>query len=457
MKLIWFIPLALLVAGCASGPRDSGFAEVQRDVAHRSGQQIRWNTNSADDRAAEASVDQLLAQGLTADRAVQIALLNNRHLQATYQSLGVAQAQLVQAGLLKNPIFAGDVKFPEGGQGTHLELSVVANFLDVLFIPLRKQIAESNFEVAKLGVTGSVLEFAADTRTSFYEAQAAQQTVELRQKIVEAMNASTDLGQRLRKAGNITELDAMTHRAAEAQAKLDLADAQAAAVAARERLNVALGLSGTRTTWKLSTSAPDLPEKEQPVDDVEPRAVASSIALAANRLEIERLGKSLGLAGSKALLPDVQLGAAYERDPDGTDEFGPAFSVPIPLFDLGQASRASAAAELQRSREQYSATAVDVQSAARLARSRVIIAREKALHLRDDLLPLRQKITSEMMLHYNAMSATPFQLLEAKQAELGTNIKYVEAVRDYWIARAELDELLSGRMIRSSTSMTGAP
>src|SRR4051812_31461386 len=108
------ISVALLAAGgCATVPKDSGFGDVKRDVEGRTGVKVRWDRGSAPDHEVTEAVRAMLADGLTADEAVQVALLNNRRLQATYEGLGVAQAEVVQAGLLHNPVFDADAKFLE--------------------------------------------------------------------------------------------------------------------------------------------------------------------------------------------------------------------------------------------------------------------------------------------------------------------------------------------------------
>src|SRR5262245_47023875 len=156
---------AVLVFGfvsCAVVNPRAGFEDVQELVHERSGQTIYWNQGTKEDVAASERIREMLSQELTVENAVQLALLNNRTLQATYEELGISQAAVVQAGLLSNPVFEGDVRFPEGGGALGIELSLVQSFLDVFYIPLRKRIAENAFEAAKLRVAGAVLDLAGE-------------------------------------------------------------------------------------------------------------------------------------------------------------------------------------------------------------------------------------------------------------------------------------------------------
>jgi cobalt-zinc-cadmium efflux system outer membrane protein len=442
----------LLLTGCATVARDAGFPDVEKSVADRTGQHIHWNQGTAADEAVHANLRTLLAKELTAADAVQIALLNNRTLQATYADLGFAQAQLVQAGLLKNPIFDGDLKFSLDGGGTKVELAVVQDFLDVFLIPLRKSVAENDFAAAKHRVASAVLDLAGRTRTAFYTHQSAEQTLELRRTVTAATQASYDLAQRLHKAGNITDLDLAQERALHEQSKLDESRAESAALDARERLNVLMGLWGQQVTWKSATRLPDPPQEELSTDGVERRAIEQSLDLALARANVESAARALGIRRSFGLIPEAELGAAAERENEGGWSLGPAFTLPIPLFDQGQASTAAAGANLARARDQYAATAVEVRAAARAARNHLLAARARADYYRTVLLPLRRQITEQTQLRYNAMQIGAFRLLQAKRDEIETGVAYIESLREYWTARAELNQVLSGRMPETSTN-----
>ena len=201
------------LTGCASVNLHAGFPDVSAAVEERSATKIAWNRGTELDQEAAEQLRSLLRGKLTADDAVQIAMLNNRDLQAIYTDLGVAQADLVQAGLFKNPILDAAVFFYLSGVRPDFQLSVVISFLDALYVPLRKRVAAALFEEAKLRVTGAVLDFAAQVRSAFYVHQANEQLLELRQTIVEALTASLDVSRRLHEAGNISDLDLARDRA----------------------------------------------------------------------------------------------------------------------------------------------------------------------------------------------------------------------------------------------------
>jgi len=447
---VWLVVGVLFFSGCASVALNAGFDDVKATVEERSASRIFWNNGTELDKEAAEKVAALLRAKLTADEAIQIALLNNRDLQATYSDLGVAQADLVQAGLFNNPIFDAAIKFPTSGGQANLELAAVMNFLDVFYMPLRKRVAAARFEEAKLRVTGTVLDFAARTRSAFYLHLANEQMLELRQTIVQALSASLDLARRLNEAGNITDLDFAHERALAEAGKLSLRSAEISARQSREQLNNLMGLWGKDTRWQADGRLPDIPAESIPTEDIERLALSRSIDLSHARQRIVVAGEQLGFNKATALIPELHFGALGERN-EGAWEAGPVLEFPIPLFDQGQARVGRGAAALRRTQQEYYALAIRIRSTARAVRDRMEGFRDRALYYRDIMLPLRERIVNEAQLQYNAMQLSPFQLLRAREQQIETAAAYVDTLLDYWLARGDASQLLSGRLPDSAT------
>jgi cobalt-zinc-cadmium efflux system outer membrane protein len=442
----WLLGALLFASGCASMALNAGFDDVRAVVGERSGSELFWNNGTELDKEAAEKLDSLLKRRLTADDAVQIALLNNRELQALYSDLGVAQADLVQAGLLSNPIFDAAVMFPvRGGGRPDLELGAAMNFLEIFYIPLRKRVAAVRFEEAKTRLTGSVLDFAGRARGAFYSYAAAEQLLELRRTIVQALQASFEIARRLSEAGNITDLDLARERAQFEASKLALRSAEVAVRQSREELNILMGLWGKQTQWQTDHRLPDIPEEPTQTYDLEQLALENSIDLLNARQRIMVAGNQLGFNRSTVLMPELHAGTRGERE-EGSWQLGPNFEFPIPLFDQGQARIGRAAAELRRSQQEYYAVAVRIRSTARSVQDRFEGARDRALYYRDVLLPLRERIVNEAQLQYNAMQLGPFQLLRAREQQIETAVEYIESLREYWLARGDMEQLMNGRV-----------
>jgi outer membrane protein, heavy metal efflux system len=442
----WYgLALLVLVTGCATVDQRAGFSDVGTAVEARSGKRVVWNLGTELDAQAADEVRAMLQNTLSADEAVQVALLNNRELQALYAELGVAQADLVRAGLLSNPVFDGDVFFQVAGGPARLDLSVAMSFLDVFYRPLRTRVAAARFEEAKLQVTGAVLDFAATARAAFYRHQANEQRLELLQTVVQALAAAFDVTQRLHAAGNITDLDLARERALVEEAKVQLRAAEVAARQSRAQLNAVMGLWGPETAWQIDRRLPDIPPQPPPVDGLERQVLRQSLDLASARQRLIVAGEQVGVSRALALVPEALLGAGGERE-EGEWGVGPVFEVPIPLFNQGQAGIGLAAAELRRAQQEYYALGVRLRSTTQAVRERLQGAEDRARYYRDILLPLRERIVHETQLQYNAMQIGVIDLLRAREQQIQAAIAYVETLLDYWLARTELEQLLSGRL-----------
>lgn len=432
------------LTGCASVNLSAGFPDVSTAVEERSAAKIVWNRGTELDQEATEKLRVLLQRKLTADGGVQIALLNNRDLQAMYTELGVAQADLVQAGLFRNPILDAAVLFPLSGVRPDLQLTMVISFLDALYVPLRKRVAAAQFEAAKFQVTGVVLDFAVQVRTAFYEHQANEQLLELRQSIVQALTASYEVSRRLHEAGNITDLTLARDRASMEASKLALRSAEVAVRQSRERLNSLMGTWGEDTKWDIDGRLSEIPSEPPRMTGIEHAALIRSLDLSHARQRILVAGQQLGYDRATALIPALDLGVGAERQ-EGW-KVGPVLSVPIPLFDQGQARIGRALAELRRAQHEYYALGVRIRAVARAAQDRLQGAQDRALYYRDILLPLQERIVNEAQLQYNAMQIGIFQLLRDREQQIETGVAYVEALREYWLARSDLEQLSSGRL-----------
>ena len=254
--------IGLPLTGCASLSTDLAFSQVASTVEERTGKRIQWDQGSNDDMAARAVVSQMLKKPLTINSATQIALLNNRGLQATYTELGIAQAGLVQAGLLKNPAFDVSVMNPlQSALPYNLAYGVVFQFIDALYIPLRKRVAASQLEEAKINVAAQVIDHAAMTQSAFIDYLAARQLVGLFKQVEKSARASFEAAKSLRKAGNTTALEFETQQSQLTNAKLERANAEGLLIEAREKVNAALGLSGAQTRWRTASRLPTLTKK----------------------------------------------------------------------------------------------------------------------------------------------------------------------------------------------------
>jgi cobalt-zinc-cadmium efflux system outer membrane protein len=441
------LPPLLASVGCASVVPERGHDQVAEIVHKRTGARTRWEKGPPEDARVADWVRATTASGMTRARAVEIALVNNPDLGALYEELGISQAEMVQAGLLANPSFGAEIGFPRTqGALSELRFSLVQDFLDLFVLPLRKEIARDQFEADTLRVAHRALHVAAEAEQAFVAVQASDQLLALRRTVVETAAAANDFSEKQQAAGNISALDRANERAAFEQARLDFAREEIAALEARERLNRLLGLWGEATTWKLAAPLPDLPDGDPSLEHLETFAIERRLDIASARTQATLLHKATGLARSTRAIGRLEVGVDFHRDPNGPRVIGPNLVIELPIFNQRQALIARLEAQERQQQRRLAGLAIDARSEVRLAASHLRAARQTALHYRDNLVPLRTAILDQSQLHYNGMFIGPFQLLAAKAAEIDARRGYIDAIRDYWSARAELARALGGAL-----------
>lgn len=450
------LPLAL--AGCVSPNPKAAFDDVDKLVAERSGHHLHWVRDDAERGELEARVRELLAEGLTAQRCVAIALLNNRALRAEFESVGVSQAELAQASRPRNPEISGAWTSPtSAATGLKSDYSLAQDLLDLLTLPARKKIAARQLEGVKLRVAHEALKLGEEVQSAFHTAQARQQFARRLAMVAAVNEAAADIAARQFRAGNINTLDLRNQEAAHAQSRLELAKAEAQLRSDRERLNRLLGLWGAQTEWELKGDLPPLPASEPPLENLESIAVSRRLDLAAARGNVVAVASALRLKRSTRGLPGVSVGVSAEGDLDHSWVAGPTLALELPLFDQGQAQVAKLAAEYRRAKSQFEALAVEIRSEVREARDALVAARDAAEFHEKVLVPQRRMILRETLLHYNAMQLSNFELLLAKEREQLGEREAIEALRDYWLARASLERALGGAFARADIPVNPTP
>jgi outer membrane protein, heavy metal efflux system len=433
-----------VLSGCVS--RDAGYEDVRKVVASRSGHDVRWG-HLEGGAGAPAAVQKLLARPLTAENAVKVALLNSAELQAAFEELGVARADLVSALRLPNPVAEGSVRFRKDESAT-LDFALTEDLTQLIFLPLRNGVAQSQLEVAKAGVAGRALDLVLQVRTAFYGYLADQQVLEFRQTVLQALEASAVAAKGLHEAGNITDLDLDTEQVLHEEAKVNFAGARVALSVSRERLSALLGVWGKSAAWQVDGRLAD-PPADFALVDLESKAIERSLDLAIIKHRFAAAARRSNLARAEGWLPELKAGATAERD-EKQWSYGPLAEVQLPLFYQGQGEVDRARAEMRRQQQLLKARAVQIRATARTTAARVAAARDRALYIKTVLLPARKRILDQTQLQFNAMSVSVFQLLLARRDQVDAARSYVEALREYWVARAEAEQLRSGRLPASA-------
>ncbi len=434
----------LVLGGCATVEPRARFPEVQSAVADHLGQKVEWSGDSKGDERAQKASRALLRRELSAEAAVQVALLNNRRLQAKLENLGVAQADLVEAGLLENPVLGAGAIFQNSG--TEVDLDIVQNFLGVFTLSARKKIGQAAAERVTLEVSGDVLDLAAQVQSQYYRVVGDAEALGLARQVVTSTEAAAELAQRQYAAGNLSKREQSLQQAFYAQNLLEVALAEAQLDVDREKLTRLMGLWGADTGWKIPARLPQVPATVPTLDEIEKLAISRRMDLAAAKKEVEGLTHAVNLAHDFGWLSWLGIGVQFRRDTDGEKGYGPKVELGLPIFNQGQPRIARLESERKRAEEQVAALAVDIRSEARESRGRVMATAQAVKHYQTALLPLQQTIVAETLKFYNGMLIGVYDLLLASQGQIQTGRQYIAANRDFWLAWTELERVVGARI-----------
>jgi outer membrane protein TolC len=442
-RTIAAIAVVALLGGCATFAADGGFGPVAETARAHAGQETRWARTEGDLDSIERRVSELIARPLTADSAVQIALLNNRGLQATYQELGIGEADLVQASRLPNPGFS--IARLRRGHEREIERTFSFDLGHLIALPFAAQAEQRRFAALQRSVSMEMLSVASEARKAFYSAVAAEQTVRYMTDVKAMADTGAELASRMAQAGNFNKLQQAREHAFFSDAALNLARAQQMRVTARERLTRTLGLWGRQIDYALPERLPDLPAEPTDQPDVEQLAMAQRLDVQSARLQAEATARNLGLSKATRFLNVLEVG--YERNSSNEEprQTGYEVSVEIPLFDWGSARVARAEAVYMQAVHRAAKVAVDARSEVREAYHRYRSSYDIARHYRDEVVPTAKRISDENILRYNGMFIGVFDLLADARTQIAAVNSSIDAMRDFWIARADLDMALIGR------------
>ena len=442
------VALAATLGACASFTPNGGMSPVVSRVSLELGKDTAKIVTPADAAAVRARVDRLLAKPLTADAAVQIALVNNRGLQADYNALGISEAAYVTASLPPSPTVMIERVSTTGE--LDIERRLIANLLELATLPKKKKIAETEFRAAQFKAIEATFRTAAETRRAYYKAVASRETVGFLEQARTAADAAADLTRKLGETGATTKLNQARTSVFYAEVSAELAQARLRVVGDREALTRQLGLWGREADYKLPPRLPKFP-KLRTASQVEAEALRKRVDLIAMRIELDALAQSLGLTESTRAISlfDVTGVANYSRTKeDGMVEKaqpkGFEVEIQVPIFDGGET-------RVRQSRETYMQgvnhlleKAVNIRSEARQAYSGYRGSYDIAQQYQIRILPLRKTIDEQQLLQYNGMLVDAFEILTTTRESIASNVAAIAAKRDFFVADVDFQAALIG-------------
>jgi outer membrane protein TolC len=440
------LSLSMVLAGCAAFSPDAGMSGVA-DIAAATIKKDVIAIRSIDDgERANLEVARCLRRSLTVNSAVQVALLNNRGLQATYNELALAEAELVEQSLPPNPTLS--LSRISGDGGYEIERQVVGDILALSTLPARSEIARQRFREAQLRAVLETLRLAAEVRRAYYQAVGLNELVGLLTDTKATAEAIAQLAEKLGQTGSLNKLDQAREQVFYAETAADLASARQQATSARERLARLLGLLDGQLDFKLPKILPALPPSPKSLPNIEVDAVSHRIDLQMARIELDTLAKALNLTEATRFVTLLDLAGIYRKtkDPESAPfrERGFDIQFQVPIFDGGEVRVRQAAETYNSAFNRLTEKAINVRSEARDAYRIYRSTYEIADHYQREVVPLRNIISDEAQLRYSGMQIDVFALLTEAKLRISAQRASIEARRDFWLAQSNLQNAVNG-------------
>ncbi|RWF58961.1 MAG: TolC family protein [Mesorhizobium sp.] len=450
--------MPLISAGCTTtGALDgisdplAGFTTVAARAESVTGKKTVWVQSSEEARTVSERVKRLVQKKtIGPDTAVQVALLNNKGLQAAYAEIGLSAADMWQESMLVNPTIS--VGMIGVDPVRTIEGAVVSNILALATRDRRVAVADARFRQAQLRAAEETLRLAADTRRAWINAVSAWESVSYLNQAQAAADAASELAQKLGETGAFTKTGQAREHVFYAEITGQAAEARLAARTAKEELTRLMGLWGPDVDYSVPNALPGLPKGAKAKRAIEVEALRNRVDLEIAKLELEALAKSYGLTEATRYVSDLELLSGVEVEREEAEEGGTETSVSptlelefvIPIFDTGQARMRKAELAYMQAANRMAEKAVNIRSEARSAYDAYRSTYDIARHYRNSVVPLRTKIEAESVLTYNGMITNTFELLADTRAKISAIMLSLNAKRNFWLADVNLGTAIHG-------------
>ena len=458
--LVFGFPLILgacatAVPGIYTEPK-AGFANISSQVTPAIGKRTAFAETQAENEALKKQVHAMVhRKTISADTAVQVALLNNKGLQASYANVGLSAAEAWQQSTPENPIVSIGVLgigAPELGAYRAIEGLIRSNVLDATTRKQRMAIADASFRQAQLNAVNDTLALANQTRKAWVDAVAAFEAVSYLRRAKATSDAGSELAMRLGETGALNKAGQAREQAFNAELAGQLAQARLNATRSKEALTRLMGLWGTGVDYYVPDALPSLPRSVGRVTDIEAKALRNRVDLRVAKVGLEAQAKAFGLTDQTRIVSDLEIvaGAEFEREVEGSGDIEtktlPQVEVEfaIPIYDTGKARMRKAELSYLQAANVLAEKAVNVRSEARGAEASYHAAYKIARHYRDVLVPLRTTVEEEGLLSYNGMITNTFELLTDVREKLAASLEAANAKREFYMAQADLTAAIYG-------------
>lgn len=429
-----------LIVACAQVDPEPDYQRARRLIEESTGRADVYDPYAAP--LHDQEIETFLADGLSLEEALDLALRNNRKLQADFQEIGLAHTDWVQAKLLSNPSLEFLLRFPTGGGSSLLEAALGLEILELWRVPVREEAARLKLEAAVLNIARQAGLLLADTRRAYYSAVAAEQTHQIAVQREQFAERSYEAIRELRRGGAADALEENLAHGPYLSAKLAR---EAALLKVRELKGELAQLLSVPRSLENLLLLDELPESipaEWDSDPLVELALQSRLDLQAIRSAVEELSEYVRLEDRQAW-GELQAGPNLERTADGKEEWvGATFDFTLPIFDQNQAQVSRAQFKLLQAQKLQESAQVSVSQEVRIAVERVRAAAESLRFYRSEYLPQAEAGLFLVEEAYSLGNVTLISLLDVEKRLLNARHDFVTVQLEATLALSELQLLI---------------
>jgi outer membrane protein TolC len=442
--LSFLVPL--LFVGCASVKTGQEWKRFQDITRERIDQELLWEKSEEDQASIRKEVDKLLADGLSRQESVRIALLNNRLLQSTFEELGISKSDFVQAKLLSNPTVGAIFRFLiSSGSGTNVEVEGFFPISDLWQIPFRKKAAAARMEATIMRVGEMVMDTAAEAKRAydavFYLAETTRETEEILKRFMEIADQVVIR----RDFGFVSDLDIYLAQAMVAETEMEVARLESQKAIVRSHFNRILALGPRQIGYEIQGGEVEellhVPDLEGAIE----YALDHRLDIQMARFKVRQAEKTLELERMR-ILKHVSLGVSYEKDTDDAEALGPGFDIQLPIFDQNQAQIAKARYRIRQARKSLQALEGKVREEVTSDLETIHFHRAQVQTFREKIIPFREKAIEYSERWVRAMQLNRLYLLEAQKGLLQSRKEYLRALMEHQRALVNLELHMGGKV-----------
>ncbi|MCS3937261.1 cobalt-zinc-cadmium efflux system outer membrane protein [Salinibacter ruber] len=387
---------------------------------------------------------------LTLQEGLALALANNPRLQSFSWEVRAREAQALQAGLWPNPVLGTETEDlstndPVGDFIDSEQMVQVSQPIELWGRPgKRRDVAETERDLAGWDYEAARLDVVSQTTQAFVRLVAAEERVQLAQKLVRLSEEVFQTVKRQVETGKVTPVEKQRARVPLSQARIRLRRAEEARAAARKTLSGQWGRSDTTAFMEVEGTFG--PVRSVPPLDTVQAALDRNPALARQEDEIERARAILGLEKRDRFpVPSVKAGWQRFGGRTGSDQtaFKAGIALPLPLFDRNQGAVQRARYRLEQARRQREAARVRLDTTLATAYRSLASSQSEAQTIADETLPAAQSAFESVRQGYRQGKFDYLEVLDAQRTLFGVRRQQIQALRRYYRARVRVERLVA--------------